>query len=58
MSPCLTPVAAPLRELGALAVESIARQPRVSGVRPVDVAPVPLPATLKVRGSTAPHQRP
>jgi LacI family transcriptional regulator, repressor for deo operon, udp, cdd, tsx, nupC, and nupG len=54
VTPGLTTVAAPLRHLGSRAVQSILTQLQQGRHRPVDAAPVQVPAKLRVRGSTGP----
>lgn len=56
-SPGLTTIAAPLRDLGANAVNAIIHQFTVRGHRPADVRPLLLPAALRVRESTTEFKR-
>lgn len=56
-TPGLTTVAAPLRDLGSNAVNSIIGQLKTRHDRPSEVRPLLLPAVLRVRDSTAEYRR-
>jgi len=56
VTPGLTTVAAPLRQLGGRAVQSVIAQLSEGRHRPPDSAPTQVPAKLRVRGSTGPAQ--
>lgn len=53
--PTLTTVAAPVRQLGMMAVEKVVAL--IGGAQPRNSEPLVLPVQLKVRGSTARHRR-
>jgi LacI family repressor for deo operon, udp, cdd, tsx, nupC, and nupG len=54
VTPGLTTVAAPLRQLGERAVQSVLAQLQEGRHRPRDATPIQVPAKLRVRGSTGP----